>query len=108
MKLSTPVQYSCAARHAVQPSPIPSPPRPRARHERGRLEADLVVGHLVATRGDALAHLGEELPLGLRLAGELDEGGLERVERQVDVGVPGEGREGGGGVKGKRGNIARL
>ena len=71
-------------------------------------EADLVVGHLVAARGDALAHLREELPLGLRLARELDEGGLERVERQVDVGVPGEGREGGGGVKGKRGNIARL
>ena len=73
------------------PSPAPSPPRPR---QRGRLEADLVVGHLVATRGDALAHLGEELPLGLRLARELDEGGLERVERQVDVGVAGEGREG--------------
>ena len=51
----------------------------------------------MATRGDALAHLGEELPLGLRLARELDEGGLERVERQVDVGVPGEGREGAGG-----------
>ena len=104
MKLSTPVQYSCAARHAVQPSPLPSPPRPR--HERGRLEADLVVGHLVATRGDALAHLGEELPLGLRLARELDEGGLERVERQVDVGVPGEGRE--GGLRVSAGDIARL
>ena len=43
------------------------------------LEADLVVGHLVATRGDALAHLGEELPLGLGLARELDEGRLERI-----------------------------
>ena len=42
----------------------------------------------MATRGDALAHLREELPLGLRLAGQLDEGRLERVQREVDVGVP--------------------
>ena len=42
----------------------------------------------MATRRDARAHLGEELPLGLGLARELDEGRLEGVERQVDVGVP--------------------
>ena len=66
------------------------------------LEADLVVGHLVATRGDALAHLGEELPLGLGLARELDEGRLQRVERQVDVGVPEGGLSGGKRVSGRR------
>mmetsp|Transcript_42000 Transcript_42000/g.115967 ORF Transcript_42000/g.115967 Transcript_42000/m.115967 type:complete len:284 (+) Transcript_42000:231-1082(+) len=50
-------------------------------------QAHVVVGRLVAARLQPLTHAREEGALGLGLARQLDERGLERVERQVDVEV---------------------
>eukprot|EP00965_Chrysotila_dentata_P202015 6180881-Pleurochrysis_carterae.AAC.2 len=50
-------------------------------------QADVVVCDGVPPLCEPRAHPWEELALGLVLAGELDKGGLEGVERQVDVEV---------------------
>ena len=73
---------TCARRRAAARLPLP-PPLPRAASQ-----ADVVVGDLVAARLEPLAHPREEVALGVGLAGELYEGRLERVEREVDVEVP--------------------